>query len=259
MSILRSIEERLARIVEGGFGRAFRTSVQPEEIARRLVREMDGGQRRTMRQVFVPNVYDVYLSPADHAQFEGSERALTGELTEFLAQHARQRGYALATRPRVKLHVDEDLAVGTFGIASQLDEDAAQAAREANAPVPVPSQSTSVQPVVAPPTVIVAPPVVIEQLVITGATNGPCHLGSQTVRIGRGKANGIVVDDASVSREHAEISPGKLGGYVVRDLDSTNGIMHNGSRVREHLIVPGDTLKLGTAELKVERAAEADQ
>jgi len=256
MSILRSIEERLARIVEGGFGRAFRTSVQPEEIARRLVREMDGGQRRTMRQVFVPNVYEVYLSPADHAQFEGSERALTGELTEFLAQHARQRGYALATRPRVKLRVDGDLAVGTFGIAASLDEDAVQAAREANAPAP---QATSVQPAVMPPVAAAATPIVVEQIVITGGTNGPYHLGTTTVRIGRGKANGIVVDDSSVSREHAEIAPGPLGGYIVRDLDSTNGVMHNGSRVREHLIVPGDKLRLGTADLQVDRAAGAAQ
>ena len=251
MSIMRSIEERLARIVEGGFGRAFRTSVQPEEIARRLVREMDAGQRRTMRQIFVPNVYDVYLSPSDHAQFDGSERALTVELAEFLAQHARQRGYALASRPRVKLHVANDLALGSFGIAAELDEDVAQAAAAASAPQP-----TSVQPAVAAPVVAPAPRASTVRLVITGGTSGPVHIDQSPVRIGRGKANGIVIDDSSVSREHAEITPGPLGGYVIRDLDSTNGLMHNGARVREHLLVPGDRLRLGTAELRVEQAPE---
>src|SRR4029077_7882573 len=41
MSVLRSIESKLESLFEGVFGRAFRTNVQPVELARKLVKEMD--------------------------------------------------------------------------------------------------------------------------------------------------------------------------------------------------------------------------
>ena len=69
MSVLRNLETKLADLVEGGFGRVFRSGVQPVELARRLTKEMDDHQRATMREVYVPNAYEVYLSQADHDQF----------------------------------------------------------------------------------------------------------------------------------------------------------------------------------------------
>ena len=41
MSVLRSIEHRIESLVEGVFGRAFRSHVQPVELARKLAKEMD--------------------------------------------------------------------------------------------------------------------------------------------------------------------------------------------------------------------------
>src|SRR4051794_19152960 len=104
MSVLRSIESRLARIVEGAFGRAFRSHVQPAELARRLTRVMDDNQQATLRNVYVPHEYEVYLSPDDARQLRSAQAALATELAEFLAEHARREGYALASRPHVIFH-----------------------------------------------------------------------------------------------------------------------------------------------------------
>jgi hypothetical protein len=41
MSVLRSIESKIAGLVEGTFSRAFRSEVRPVEIARKLAREME--------------------------------------------------------------------------------------------------------------------------------------------------------------------------------------------------------------------------
>ena len=41
MSVLRSLEEKIAGLVEGAFGRVFRSQVRPVELARKLAREMD--------------------------------------------------------------------------------------------------------------------------------------------------------------------------------------------------------------------------
>lgn len=250
MNLLRAIESRIASLVEGTFGRVFRTNVQPVEIARRLVKEMDDNRRQAVRNVYVPNIYDVYLSRDDFRQFRDLQAALSTELAEYLAEHARRNGYALASRPRVTLHMDRDLEVGSFGIATKIDQDAAAAAASTPPDAAAPSHT------------IVAPAVVVdsEPELPQGANLGDFRLvgpdGTLTLErertsIGRGRSNDLVVHDSSVSREHAEVLLAN-GGFVVRDLDSTNGVRVNGSRVREHPLAPGDVLLLGNAELRFE-------
>ena len=48
MSVLRSLETKIADLVEGAFGRAFRSEITPVELARRLVREMDRHRRGSL-------------------------------------------------------------------------------------------------------------------------------------------------------------------------------------------------------------------
>ena len=74
MSVLRSIESKLESLFEGVFGRAFRTNVQPVELARKLVKEMDDHRNVSVSRVYVPNEYTIYLAPADR------EVVVSGEL-----------------------------------------------------------------------------------------------------------------------------------------------------------------------------------
>ncbi|MDH4341348.1 MAG: DUF3662 domain-containing protein, partial [Thermoleophilia bacterium] len=75
MPVLRSIESKIEGLFEGVFGRAFRTSVQPIELARKLVKEMDAHRNVSVSQVYVPNEYTIYLSPNDRKQFAGYEES----------------------------------------------------------------------------------------------------------------------------------------------------------------------------------------
>ena len=119
MAVLRTIESKIEGLFEGVFGRAFRTHVQPIELARKLVKEMDDHRSVSVSRVYVPNEFTVYLSPDDRKQFAGYEEALVGELQEYLAEHARREKYALLDTPKVLVEVDDDLAVGEFGIATR--------------------------------------------------------------------------------------------------------------------------------------------
>src|SRR3712207_9459972 len=101
MSVLRSIEQKIEGLFEGVFGRAFRTHVQPVELARKLAKEMDDHRNVSVSRVYVPNEYTVYLAPADRAQFESYEKSLVEEMQTYLSEHARREGYALPTSPRV--------------------------------------------------------------------------------------------------------------------------------------------------------------
>ena len=118
--VLRAIEQKIESLFEGVFGRAFRTSVQPVELARKLAKEMDDHRTVSVSRVYVPNEYTVYLSSADREQFEGYENSLLAELEEYLTEHAKRENYALLTPARVLLETDEDLAVGEFGIATRM-------------------------------------------------------------------------------------------------------------------------------------------
>jgi len=90
MSVLRAIESKLESLFEGVFGRAFRTNVQPVELARKLVKEMDDHRNVSVSRVYVPNEYTVFLSPEDREQFSSYERQLCAELADYLAEHARR-------------------------------------------------------------------------------------------------------------------------------------------------------------------------
>ena len=138
MSVLRSIEGKLESLFEGVFGRAFRTSVQPVELARKLVKEMDEHRTVSVSRVYVPNEYTIYLSPKDREQFENYEGDLLDELADYLTEHARREKYALMTAPVVKLETDDDLGLGVFGIATRMVQTARGASRPAAPPVDAP-------------------------------------------------------------------------------------------------------------------------
>src|SRR5438477_11452177 len=109
MTVLRTIESKLEALFEGVFGRAFRTNVQPVELARKLAKEMDEHRNVSVSRVYVPNEYTVYLSPGDREQFESYEDNLRGELQEYLSEHARRADCALLSAARVLMETDDAL------------------------------------------------------------------------------------------------------------------------------------------------------
>ena len=139
--VLRGIEQRLERVFEGVFGRAFRTNVQPVELARKLAKEMDEHRSTSVTRVYVPNEYTIYLSPGDREQFEGYENSLVSELEEYLSEHAARENYALLTPPHILFETDEDLGVGEFGIATRM----AQHGRRGEVEVPAGERSVALR------------------------------------------------------------------------------------------------------------------
>ncbi len=77
-------------------------------------------------------------------------------------------------------------------------------------------------------------------------------IGPRGATLGRSRDCDIVVDDANVSRTHAELRP-RGGAWVVSDLDSTNGTRLNGRAIHTAEVVrPGDEIELGASVLTFE-------
>lgn len=134
MSLLRDIEQKIEGLFERGFRRAFRSSLQPVELARKLAREMEDHKTISVSRVYVPNEFTVYLSPQDRDAFASYERSLVAELGSYLDAHARGAGLSLVAPAVVGLETDSDLRVGEFGISCRM----AEAPAGAPAPAPAP-------------------------------------------------------------------------------------------------------------------------
>lgn len=249
MAVLRTIESKIEGLFEGVFGRAFRSHVQPIELARKLVKEMDEHRSVSVSRVYVPNEYTVYLSPNDRKQFDGYEAALVSELQEYLAEHARRERYALLAPPSVVVTTDEDLAMGEFGIATRLvaPEGSPEPAPPATLPVDVPAQTMiyrSPEPVVPD-----APPPEPQREVVSLTVAGRKHeITSPTVVLGRSREADIRVADVNVSRRHAEVRQ-EGAGYWIVDLGSTNGLEVNGKKIDRARLRDGDRILLGSTEV----------
>jgi hypothetical protein len=246
--VLRAIEQRLERIFEGVFGRAFRTNVQPVELARKLAKEMDENRSTSVTRIYVPNEYTIYLSSSDRAQFEGYESQLVSELEEYLAEHATRESYALLTPPRVLFETDDDLGVGEFGIATRMAEqgrsgDSAEDDAEVDE---VPAGATMIYKPRTQPTEAV--PVedlgVVREVGVLSWAGRRRVLDKNRAIVGRSRDADVQIEDPNVSRRHAEVVQQGSTWWVV-DLGSTNGVEVDGARVQRARLDDGTSFVIG--------------
>jgi hypothetical protein len=257
MPVLRSIESKLESLFEGVFGRAFRTNVQPVELARKLVKEMDDHRNVSVSRVYVPNEYTVYLSPGDREQFESYESQLCEELADYLAEHARRESYVLLTPPIVKLETDDDLDVGVFGIATRMAEAAGRPANDAPPAQAEPNATMVYKPTAAPvpQATEAASPVELgiqREVAVLEWDGKRQEVTKRRVVIGRSKDADVQVTDPNVSRRHAELRQEGATFWLV-DLDSTNGVEVRGKRVKRLKLEDGTRFTIGSTEIAFSR------
>jgi hypothetical protein len=214
---LQQFEQRLERLVEGAFAKAFRSGLQPIEIARRLTREMDLQRTVGPRGVIAPNVFEVTLAPGDFDRFESFSDALVHELADGAREHARTERYSFMGPVEVSLKPGQSLSPGSCLVTSEVK----------GGPGGGPQVS----------------------LVLPDGRTVP--MTEEPLSIGRLAECSIVVEDANVSRRHAEV---RRDGpdVVVVDLGSTNGTRVNGAQVQTKRLNDGDEITVGRTSLRFE-------
>jgi hypothetical protein len=220
VGLLDNFEKKLDRLVNGAFAKAFKSEVQPVEIAAGLQRELDDRATIVSRaRTVVPNVFTVELSPADFERLSAYEDTVNDELATLVREYAEQQRYSFVGAAEVSLAENATLGTGLFRIRSEVR------------PGPVPSApavaDASGQP----------------HLEVDGITY-PLHAVTQ---LGRGTDVDIRIDDPGVSRRHAEIVLGT--DVTIRDLDSTNGTLVNGRMISTATLSDGARIQLGTTTL----------
>ena len=222
MGLLDRFEQRLDRLVNGAFAKAFKAEVQPVELASALQREMDDRSAVVSRgRTVAPNSFDVELSAHDFERLSVYATTLAGELAGLVSEYAEEQRYSLPGVVRVSLGRDDDLDTGIFRVRSEARADVVE-----NPASPPPA---------APPAGVGHP-----RLVVADVSH---PLTRPVTRIGRGTDVDLRVEDAGVSRSHVEVLLGRE--VLLRDLGSTNGTYVNGVQVGEAVLRDGDLIRLG--------------
>ena len=268
---LQSFEQGVERMVGGVFQRAFKSSVRPIHIGRKLIRAIDA--ERTVDaagKAVAPNVFVVHLNEKDRAAFGDLEKPLVAELVGAAEEYAKSENYSLLGPVQVSLFTDAALKSGRFeveaSVSAGVSEPSAPVAAkvEPSAEPPAASIVPSVEiPAVVPP--VVVPPVITPPTIATpsipplpslGATpSAPAAApapvptlkatlamgdGSRialrpgVISVGRSAESTIPLNDTNVSRRHAELrlrGEGADAVWVLVDLGSTNGTLINGVKV----------------------------
>ena len=237
MPILRDFERRLGNLVEGFFATTFRSGLQPVELAKRVLREMDAARTVGLNEVWAPNHFVFSLSQEDSQRFEQAEQALAHELKQVVRDAAAERGWGLVGPPEIVFEVDEGLGRGKFRCRASLVEGEPEPppARAADRPTTVPGGSEA-------------------SLTVTeeGAAARGYRLGAALVTIGRLPECDVVLTDPAASRRHASIRA-QGGGHLLTDLGSTNGTFVNDEPVGERWLQDGDRITIGSAVLEFRR------
>jgi hypothetical protein len=235
MGVLRNFESRLERGIEGFFTKAFRSGLQPVELAKRILREMDARKTVGVREIWVPNRYVVRVSAEDRERFENMEGALARELETVVTEGARERGWGLVARPEVVFETGERMKRGDLKVESELTEETGPApAEEAPAPSPTPVPSSQAGPA---------------RLVLDGKE---VPIDRDTMVIGRLQGSEVEIEDPGASRRHAEIRKDGTE-FVLVDLGSTNGTLVNDSPVSEQVLQDGDRITIGRTVIEFRR------
>ena len=214
---LQGFERRLEQLVEGTFGKAFPSGLQPVEVGRKVTRTLDGERTVGVDGVpIAPNNIGVYLSPSDFDRFHEFADALARELAEVAREHARAEGYHFVGPVTVTLVADDELRDGECDVAAEIHEGGR-----------------------------------VGSIVLPDGRRIP--LGEDAAMIGRAPDSTVVIADPRASRRHAEIRPAGQG-FVVNDLGSMNGTLINGSPIREHMLQDGDEIKIGSTTLRFEES-----
>ncbi len=230
MGGLQKLEHRLEQLISGAFARAFRSAVQPVEIAAALQRECDNNAQILSRERrLVPNDFHVELSQTDLDRLSPYDSALAEELGTQLREHAEQQSYVFPGPVTIGFEAADDLTTGRFRIRSR-------------AQAKVTSGATHTQ--------VGRARAVLE-------VNGTRHpLQPPGLVVGRGTDADLRINDPGVSRRHIEFTvAGSTTGtglaIEVHDLGSTNGMLVDGHRITHTGLRDGSQVKIGNTTMTV--------
>lgn len=254
MDLLTRLEHALEDLVEGVFSRAFRTHLQPIELAKRLTREVESHRAVSVHATYVPNVYTVQLAPDTYQGFQSISGRLLAELEQYLREFTTERDYQTVGPIAVRLAESAEVKSGEMLVTTANDEAALPSAVQTPSVLRSYASPTARRPQPSLPdtsreaTTLLTPPTALE--VIEGDEIGRHIPLTDGLSLGRGMTNTIALADPGVSRNHAQVLY-EDETWVLHDCGSTNGTYVNTRRITAHTLQIGEVITIGKTVLRV--------
>ncbi len=251
MKVARNIERRLEGMVEGFFAKVFRSGLQPVEVGRRILREMEEGRTVSVNRTYAPNDFQIFMGAEDHERFRRMEAGLVREFTELVIDQAKQDRWNLMGMPKIAFLENDKMGKGEFRVEASLTADPGGPSPGVSTHRPSsedPQSTGAISVDTANRLGLARPPAELVVLDEQGRDKERIAITRTPVVIGRMSSNDVVLSDPNVSRKHAELRRDDTSWRIV-DLGSTNGTTVNGKAGAEHLLKDGDRLGFGTSEL----------
>lgn len=235
---ITQLETRLEQLIEGAFAHLLGRKVRAQDVALHLARAMESGLRRADTdgdpRPFAPTHYYVYLHPDVAHRLIEQQPSLAEKLSQHMVEMATYSDYRLDAPPQIVIEGRSDIVKGKVHVTSQNN----------HAIVANPHATHAMQRV----TLSQAPDVeqIIQAQLIIETRSIP--LNTTFLRIGRSLDNDIVLDDAHVSRYHAQLRL-RFGRYTLFDAQSRSGTFVNNMPIREQTLLSGDIVQIGNNRL----------
>ncbi|MDS1029867.1 DUF3662 and FHA domain-containing protein [Bacillota bacterium LX-D] len=252
MSFLKGIENFLEEQMEGWIEKRFKGPIQPQEVAAKAVQAMLKNQKHSINKTYVPNCYEIFLSKQDWRRFASIEKAFSQEIADVLREKAQERHFTIIGDPKVSITSNDELSQGSVKVNAyymEIEED------DLNGLKNIGTAEEHFGDTLTFSKNEISQALETRKLVLR-VLNGPNEgklfcLRRDRMTIGRKVFNDILINDNSVSREHAHIDY-ISGSYILTDLDSTNGTYLNGQKIIKSKLLLGDKIMVGKTELLVE-------
>tara|TARA_B100000131_G_scaffold313943_1_gene350021 strand:- start:2476 stop:3135 length:660 start_codon:yes stop_codon:yes gene_type:complete len=216
--VIKKVENKIEKLVEGTFAKFFSSELKPVEISRKIVREIELNRSIGVHgDHLAPNDFDVAISESDYSNLIKAKEPLEQELEETIRDYSYQEGYIFLGSINVSIKKEENLRAGTFRIDARLKQDESG----------------------CPPGALVLP------------DGKRIQIGNRVITIGRLQDSTVCIDDPSISRNQAEVLLRETG-YLLSDLGSTNGTLVNGRRISQHVLTDHDQIEFGSYRIRFE-------
>ena len=216
--VIKKVENKIEKLVEGTFAKFFSSELKPVEISRKIVREIELNRSIGVHgDHLAPNDFDVAISESDYSNLIKAKEPLEQDLEETIRDYSYQEGYIFLGSINVSIKKEENLRAGTFRIDARLKQDESG----------------------CPPGALVLP------------DGKRIQIGNRVITIGRLQDSTVCIDDPSISRNQAEVLLRETG-YLLSDLGSTNGTLVNGRRISQHVLTDHDQIEFGSYRIRFE-------
>lgn len=252
MKFVRSLENVFEKYIEGFFNKKFSSGLQPVEIAKQLVRQMDDEKTVGISRIYVPNSYMVYLNQADYERIGSYSQSICHELSLYLIEQAKQRKYTINGTPTVELHQEESAGKGQFRITSCFSEPLPEEAELADGEM-VGNEISDTRIFDKLECDVKKKPYLAGILtVVEGPDMGmTTHMGAHRVNMGRRASNELPLTDMNTSRLQAYVVYEEQT-HVLYDAKSLNGTYVNNHRIMRKELETGDLIKIGNTVILYE-------